>query len=212
MARARRAMIDSQLRVSGVNDVAVLAGMATLPREAFVPEARRAAAYTDRAQPLGTTGGGEARVLNPPLGHGQMLVEAQPTAQDRALLVGGGTGYLAALLEPMVGSLQVVESSAELAAAAPVQAGAWTVGPLAEGAAAGAPYSLIMIDGAIEQLPDSLAAQLDDKGRVVTGLIQRGVTRLAIGRKAAGAVGFLTLAEIDLAPLAEFAAPRRWSF
>ena len=69
-----------------------------------------------------------------------------------------------------------------------------------------------MIDGAIAQFPASLAAQLADDGRVITGLIERGVARLAVGRKAAGAVGFLTLGEIDLAPLAEFAARKNWSF
>lgn len=206
-AAARRAMIDSQLRVSGVNDPVVLAAMAGLAREDYMPAACRATAYIDRPLPIG-----EGRVLAPPLSHGQMLVEAAPAATDNALLIGGGTGYLAALLAPLVGSLHVVESSQALATAAPVKAGRWTMGPLAKGVRAGAPYTLVVIDGAIEQLPASLARQLGDAGRVVTGLLERGVARLAVGRKAAGVVGFLTLGEIDLAPLAEFAAPRRWSF
>lgn len=211
-AAARRAMIDSQLRVSGVNDPVVLAAMAALPREEFVPEARRPTAYSDRAQPLGTGANGEPRLLAPPLSHGKMLIEARPSLDDRALVVAGGTGYLAALVAPLVASLHVVESSAALAGAAPVQAGAWHIGPLAEGVPDGAPYSLILIDGTIEHLPDALAAQLAEDGRIVTGLLQRGVSRLAVGRKAVGTVGFLALAEIDFAPLAEFAAPRRWSF
>ena len=205
-------MIDGQLRVSGVGDAAVLAAMGALPRELFVPAAARATAYIDRAVPLGAGSDGELRVLAPPLSHGAMLSEAAPTLDDAALLVGGGTGYLAALLGPLVGSLHVVESAAGLASAAPQKAGTWTSGPLAQGVEAGAPYSLVVIDGAIAQFPDSLARQLADHGRVVTGLIVRGVARLAIGRKAAGAVGFLTLGEIDLAPLAEFAAPRQWAF
>ena len=206
-------MIDGQLRVSGVGDAAVLAAMGALPRELFVPAAARATAYIDRAVPLGAGSDGELRVLAPPLSHGAMLSEAAPTLADAALLVGGGTGYLAALLAPMVGSLTVVESAAVLAAAAPQHAGKWApAGPLAQGVKAGAPYSLIVIDGAIAQFPDSLAKQLADNGRVITGLIERGVARLAVGRKAGGAVGFLTLGEIDLAPLAEFAAPRRWAF
>lgn len=200
-------MIDGQLRVSGVTDVAVLAAMGALPREEFVPAAARETAYIDRAVPLG-----DGRFLAPPLSHGAMLTEASPTLHDNALLIGGGTGYLAALLASLTGSLQVVESSAALAAAAPQQAGSWTVGPLAQGAEGGAPYSLIVIDGAIAQFPASLAAQLADDGRVVTGLIERGVARLAVGRKAASAVSFLTLGEIDLAPLAEFAATKNWSF
>ncbi len=205
-------MIDGQLRVSGISDPVVLAAMGSLERQAFVPAAARAAAYIDRAVPLGQGAGGEARFLAPPLSHAAMLSEAAPTKADTVLLVGGGTGYLAALLGPLTGSLHVVESVAALAEAAPEQIGHWTAGPLAQGAKAGAPYSLIVIDGAIEQFPDSLAAQLADDGRVVTGLIERGVSRLAVGRKAAGTVAFLTLGEIDLAPLAEFAAPRQWSF
>ena len=205
-------MIDGQLRVSGITDATVIAAMGALARELFVPARARATAYIDRAVPLG-----EGRVLAPPLSHGAMLTEAAPTLADIVLLVGGSTGYLAALLAPLVGSLHVVESAATLAAAAPEQAGTWTTGPLAQGVEAGAPYSLIVIDGAIARFPDSLGAQLGDNGRVVTGLIERGIARLAVGRKAqgsgsTGAVGFLTLGEIDLAPLAEFAAPRQWSF
>jgi len=213
---ARRAMIDSQLRVSGISDSVVLAAMGALAREPFVPAGARATAYIDRAVPLEAGSGGESRFLAPPLSHAAMLAEAAPTGVDAVLLVGGGTGYLAALLGPLAGSLHVVESVSALAEAAPIRIGEWTAGPLAQGVKAGTPYTLIVIDGAIAQFPDSLADQLADDGRVVTGLIERGVARLAVGRKAGGpnssAVGFLTLGEIDLAPLAEFAAPRQWRF
>lgn len=189
----RRAMIDSQLRTSGVNEPWVLAAMASLPREDFVPEAARAAAYIDRAVPLG-----EGRYLAAPLVHGRMLAEAAPTLEDKVLLVGDGKGYLAALLAGLCGSLDAV---------APADA--------AKKAKAGA-YSLILVDGAAEQLPPALTARLADDGRLVTGLVERGVTRLAVGRKAPGAgggeVALLPLAEIGIPVLPEFAAPRRWSF
>lgn len=206
-AEIRRAMIDSQLRVSGVNDPAVLAEMNVVAREDFVPAARRSVAYADRAIPLG---GG--RVLAPALSHGQMLTEAQPVSDDNVLIVGGGTGYLAAVLAPLVGTLTVVESDPELAAAAPFKAGTWLTGPLAKGAAKCGPYSLILIDGAVEQVPAELAKQLADDGRVVTGLIENGVTRLATGRKSGGTIALFALSEADFAPLGEFAAPRKWSF
>lgn len=186
---ARRAMIDSQLRTSGVNEPWVLAAMARVPREDYVPEASRAAAYIDRAVPLG-----DGRFLAAPLVHGRMLAEAAPTARDRALLVGDGKGYLAALLAPLVGALDSID---------PADAGT------ARDAAA---YSLIVIDGAVEELPKALATQLADDGRLVTGVVLRGVTRLAVGRKAAGEVALLPLAEIGIPVLPELAAPRRWSF
>jgi protein-L-isoaspartate(D-aspartate) O-methyltransferase len=185
---ARRAMIDSQLRTSGVNEPWVLAAMAGVAREDFVPANMRAAAYIDRAVPLG---GG--RFLAAPLVHGRMLAEAAPTTADTALLVGDGDGYLAALLRSLVGSLDADEPAA---AAAKRKDG----------------YSLIVIDGAIATLPDALAARLADGGRLVTGLVVRGVTRLAAGRKAAGEVALLPLAEIGIPVLPEFAAPQRWSF
>ena len=190
---ARRAMIDSQLRTSGVNEPWVLAAMNSVRREDFVPEAARAAAYIDRAVPLG-----EGRFLAAPLVHGRFLAEAVPTKQDKALLVGDGNGYLAALLRPLVGSLDAVD---------PAQGAAQSDAPAGQG-----DYSLVIIDGAIEHLPASLAARLSEGGRLVTGLVERGVTRLATGRKAAGEVTLLPLAELGIPVLPEFAAPRRWSF
>jgi protein-L-isoaspartate(D-aspartate) O-methyltransferase len=186
---ARRAMIDSQLRTSGVNEPWVLAAMARLPREDFVPAEAKAAAYIDRAVPLG-----EGRFLAAPLVQGMMLTEACPTADDKALLVGDGKGYLAALLRPLVDSLDAVD---------PAEAGS----KKGKGS-----YSLIVVDGAIEELPGALAAQLAEDGRIVTGLVLRGVTRLAAGRKAGGEVALLPLAEIGIPVLSEFAAPKRWSF
>jgi len=185
---ARRAMIDSQLRPSGVNDPAVLARFAALAREDFVPAAARSVAYMDRAVPLGN-----GLALAPAITHGQMLVEADLRADDRVLLVDGGTGYLAALVKPLVGSVDVI---------APEDAAK----------AKGGPYTLLLIDGAIETFPEGLNKVLAEDGRVVSGLVERGVTRLAVGRKAAGAVGFLTLAEADFAVLPGFTKPRKWSF
>ncbi len=190
---ARRAMIDSQLRTSGVNEPWVLAAMFRVPREDFVPETARSAAYIDRAIALD-----DGSFLAAPLVHGRMLAEAAPRLDDTALLIGDGKGYLAALLRPLVGSLD---------AADPAQAAAAVTTKRKQGA-----YSLIVIDGAIEQLPVALAASLADDGRLVTGLIERGVTRLAAGRKAGGAVALLPLAELGIPVLPQFAAPKRWSF
>jgi protein-L-isoaspartate(D-aspartate) O-methyltransferase len=188
-AAARQAMIDSQLRVSGVTESFVLSAMGSLAREDFVPQAARDHAYIDRAIPLGQGG-----ALAAPLVQGLMLREAAPRPDDKALLVDGGSGYLAALVEPLVGSLTV-----ETPAAAAAKRG--------KGA-----FSLLIIDGAIAQLPPGLAAQLVEGGRIVTGLDQRGITRLATGRKVAGAITLLPLADIGIPVLAEFTVPKGWSF
>lgn len=187
-AEARRAMISSQLRTSDVNEHWVLEAMAKVAREDYVPAAMHEAAYIDRAVPLG-----DGRFLAAPLVHGKMLSEAQPKAQDKVLLVGDGAGYLAALLRPLVGTLDAV---------APGDASAEGEGG----------YTLIVVDGAIEVLPAPLAARLAEGGRVVTGVVERGVTRLAAGTKAAGIVSLLPLAELGIPVLPELAAPKRWSF
>ena len=82
-AVARKAMIDSQLRTSGVNDAFVLERMGSVPREDFVPENAKANAYMDRAIRLEDGG-----FLPAPLFHGAMLAEARPGADDRVLVVG----------------------------------------------------------------------------------------------------------------------------
>ena len=188
-AAARRAMIDSQLRTSGVNEPFVLERMGALAREDFVPQAARGIAYMDRAVPLG-----DGRFLAAPVVHGRMLAEARPTAADRALVVDGGSGYLPELLRPLVGQLEVV---APEAAATSAKRG---------------DFSLLLIDGAVEQVPGSLARRLADDGRVVTGLVRDGVTRLAVGRKAAGEVALLPLAEIGMPVLHAFDRPKSWVF
>jgi len=185
---ARRAMIDSQLRTSGVNEPWILDAMGSVAREDFVPAAMREAAYIDRAIPLG-----DGRMLAAPIVQGRLLAEARPTQSDKALLVGDGAGYLAALLRPLVGSLDTV---APADAATPGAGG----------------YSLIVIDGAIEVLPDGLADRLGEGGRIATGQMLRGVTRVAVGRKSGSSVSLLPLAEIGIPILSEFAAPKRWSF
>jgi protein-L-isoaspartate(D-aspartate) O-methyltransferase len=187
---ARRAMIDSQLRTSGVNEPWVLAAMARVAREDFVPAEAREAAYIDRAIPLG-----DGRFLAAPLVHARMLAEAAPTPDDSVLLVGDGNGYLAALLRPLVGSLDALSPA-----------------DVAQGKQRKVEFTLIVIDGAAEQVPPALAAQLAEGGRLVTGLVERGVTRLATGRKAAGDVALLPLAELGIPVLAELAAPRLWKF
>lgn len=187
---ARRSMIDSQLRVSGINEDWLIAAFARIAREDFVPAAARGHAYIDRAIPL--DGG---HVLPAPLVQALMLQAAAPRAEDKALVVGCGSEYLATLLRPMVATLDTV-SAAEAAAQASGMG----------------QHSLILIDGAIEALPAGLAAELAEGGRIVAGLVEGSLTRLVLGRKTAGAIALQTIAEIGIPVLGEFARPKSWSF
>ena len=189
---ARRAMIDSQLRTSGVNEEYVLARMLAVPREDFLPADKASVAYIDRAVTLAEG------ALAAPLFYGKLLMEAAPTPTDSVLVVEGGTGYLAELLRPLVTQLTTV-SAADAAQGGATGSGAGT-------------YSLIVIDGAIEHLTDGLAAQLGDNGRIVTGLVLRQVTRLASGRKVAGQINLQPVEDLGIPVLPAFAAPKRWTF
>ncbi|ALE17797.1 Protein-L-isoaspartate O-methyltransferase [Altererythrobacter epoxidivorans] len=190
MSAPRKAMIDSQLRTSGVNEDFVLARMGTVPREEFVPESARDVAYIDRAIPLG-----DGNFLAAPLVHGKMLAEAAPKTDDSVLVVESGSAYLTELVRPLVASVET--TTAEEAAAKSSKRKS---------------FSLILVDGAIEDLPDSLVKRLDENGRIVTGTVTRGVTRLASGRKVAGQVALQPLGEIGIPVLHAFAKKKEWSF
>lgn len=190
MTVARKAMIDSQLRTSGVNEEFVLSRMGMVAREDFVPEGSRDIAYMDRAIPLG---GG--RYLSAPLVHGKMLAEAMPRSNDSALVVENGNSYLAELARPLVDKLESMS---------------------ADDAATGKPgrkkYSLVLIDGAIEELPEGLAKRVEEGGRVVTGVVSNGVTRLASGKNVGGTIVLQPIAELGIPVLGQFAKPKEWSF
>jgi protein-L-isoaspartate(D-aspartate) O-methyltransferase len=188
-AIARRAMIDSQLRTSGVNEEYVLARMLAVPREDFLPAEKASLAYIDRAVTLGAAGH-----LAAPLFYGKLVLEAAPKPDDRVLVVEGGTGYLAELLRPLVADVTPIG-----AADAATAAGAGD-------------FSLIVIDGAIEQLPETLAARLAEGGRIVSGLVLRKVTRLASGRKVAGRVTLQPVEDLGIPVLHAFDAPKGWTF
>jgi protein-L-isoaspartate(D-aspartate) O-methyltransferase len=184
-AAARRAMIDSQLRPEGVTDPAVLASMASIPREQFVPEALRPLAYSDRPLDLGN-----GKALMAPAALAKLLTEIEPRAGESALLV-GTNGYTAEVLEALGLNVDVAQ------------------GP--EAAPKG-PYDLIIIDGAVEEVPPALVARLGPEGRLGTAIADNGVTRLAIGRVSGGALGLRRFADAEVPILPGFARPRVFTF
>lgn len=208
----RAAMVSSQLRTTGVDDVRVVGAMATVPREDFVPAASRRLAYRDGAVALG---GG--RYLNPPLATGRLLTEASILDGDRVLLIGAASGYTAAVLAHLGASVVAVETDPALLATARealdgIDGVELIEAPLAAGHAAAAPYDVLLVDGAVEQLPDALVAQLRPGGRIATGLLDRGVTRLASGRRTEGGSGLFAFTDAECVVLPGFTPPAGFRF
>lgn len=169
-ADARTRMVDSQLRPNKVSDPRILAAMRALPREQFLPPALAPLAYSDDDIPLG---GG--RFMMEPMVLARLVQLAAPEAGARALVVAAGTGYGAAVLAACGARVTALESDPALRAIAAraLMAEAPGVelvaGPLAAGWPAGAPYDLILIEGAVAEIPPSLGGQLRaDGGRLVT--------------------------------------------
>lgn len=207
-AAARRAMIDSQLRPQAVTDPLVVAAMASIPREQFVPAESRVMAYIDRVLPLG---GG--RAMSPPATTGRMLTELAAQPRERALVVGAHTGYTASILEEMGLEVTALESEPILVEQLRAVPGIRVEeGELAAGAPGGAPYDIIVIDGAVEFIPDALVEQLTLGGRLATCLFENGVQRLVIGRRTQHGFGTKSIADAAAAPLPGFSRPRVFTF
>lgn len=173
-ARARRLMVDGQIRTSDVNDMGILAAMLEVPRERFVPGSRAALAYLDLDVPLKSPPGGPERRLLKPMVLAKLIQAAEIGAADRVLDVGCATGYACAILSRLAAEVVGLEEDAELAAIASrtlQELGCSNVtivtGPLRGGWPEKGPYDVILLDGATEITPAALFPQLKDGGRLV---------------------------------------------
>ncbi|MFL6732318.1 MAG: protein-L-isoaspartate O-methyltransferase family protein [Sphingomicrobium sp.] len=206
-AAARQAMVEGQLRPEGVTDATVLEAMGSVPRERFLPSHTRPLAYVDRAVAIG-----DGRFLAAPAVLGQLLTQMMPERGQKALVVGAGTGYSAAILATMGLDVVSVESAAGLAAVARELSVEVVEGPLEAGFVSAAPYDQILIDGAVGYIPEAIIEQLAEGGRLGTAIVDRGITRLIIGRKSGGAFGYLSIGDAGVPALPGFSRAKEFTF
>ncbi|MBA5776457.1 protein-L-isoaspartate O-methyltransferase [Stappia sp. F7233] len=170
--QSRTRMVDNQLRTNDVTDLRILDAMGSVPRERFVPAAKRAVAYID--QDLAVREGAGGRYLLKPHILGRLIQLAEIAPEDVVLVVGCSTGYSVAVAARLAQSVVGLEEDGELVEEASstlvelgIENGAVIQGTLSEGCASEGPYDVILIDGAVEELPTALTRQLKDGGRLV---------------------------------------------
>lgn len=168
-AAARANMVETQIRTNRVSDPAVMAALAEVPREVFVPKPMRGVAYVDEALDVG---GG--RFIMEPLVLGRLLMGAGIQPTDVVLCVGDATGYATAVVSKLAQTVVALECDADWAGRASqslsdlgVDNAAVVRGALDQGYATQAPYDVILFAGAVSEVPAAICRQLADGGRLV---------------------------------------------
>ncbi|HET9903228.1 MAG TPA: protein-L-isoaspartate O-methyltransferase [Xanthobacteraceae bacterium] len=189
-ALARRNMVDGQLRTNDVTDPRLIAAFQDIPRERFVPSDKVPLAYLDCDLEVGP-----GRYLLKPLVLAKLIEIATVRPGDRALDIACATGYSTAVLARLAAQVIAVEEEPSLAQAARANLSALKAanarvhdGALAQGAPQHGPFDVIVINGAVEFVPDSLSAQLAEGGRLVCVVRQGPVGRGMLFQASAGHV------------------------
>jgi protein-L-isoaspartate(D-aspartate) O-methyltransferase len=215
-ALARRNMVDGQLRPNRVTSSLLLAAVGELPRERFLPPGLQSVAYADEDVPLGN-----GRFLMEPMVLARLIQNLQVRPEDKALVVASGRGYGAAILSRLAKSVTAVESDPALAAAAQqtmrelgLPGVQQVVGKPEEGAAASAPFDVVLIEGAVEAVPPVIFSQLAEGGRLATVVTDPtgalGVAHLFV--KEGGVASGRPLFDAGTPSLRGFASPPRFTF
>ncbi len=192
-AQARDHMVDGQIRPNKVIDPRIIRAMRSVPRERFLPPHLSSLAYADEDVPLP-----RGRALMEPMVIARLAQLARVRDGERVLVVGAGAGYGAALLAACGGQVTALEDDETLLAIARAVLPALApgvrmqAGPLPDGLPSGAPWDVIMIEGAVRAIPDALGAQVRrDGGRLVTVLAERAGAGLGVLAEHSGAAGVL---------------------
>jgi protein-L-isoaspartate(D-aspartate) O-methyltransferase len=218
-AALRETMVERQIRTFDVTDAGVLERMRAVPRELFVDPNLASLAYSDASL---TVTGAQPRELTAPLILARLLKEARLRDGERVLVVAGGSGYAAALVAGLVGSVvsldddEVLSARAKDAFAALGLGNAATlVAPLAQGAPKGAPFDLILVDGVSQGAFGPLFDQLSADGRLVAVIAEQAGVRVGkatLFQRADGHVSARVLFDASAGALAAFARPAEFVF
>lgn len=210
-------MVDGQLRTTDVTDVAILSAMLEIPREDFVPAQRRPLAYID--EDIAISEGRPGRHLMRASPFAKLLQLAAVREGELVLDVGCGTGYSSAVLARIAGFVVALESDPELAADAAGRLAALgcenvsvVEGPLPQGHAAQAPYDVIVVEGAVDEIPEALTAQLKDGGRLVAVVGTGNSGRATLWRKEGRLVSSRTGFNAAVQPLQAFSRVPAFEF
>lgn len=218
-ANARSWMVNAQLATNKIEDSRLREAFEVLPREVFVPEAFARTAYVDESIPLG-----DGRFMMEPMVLATLLQAAALTPADHVLHVGGNTGYGTAIIGQLAHSVVVVDEQRFVHGLPQklIYAGCRNVtcvSALAQGAPQHAPYDVVVIEGAIEELPAELLAQLKEGGRMVYGQVltappttSNGMARLMMAQKQQGKLVQRALSEATMPRLPGFARAEQFVF
>ncbi|MBT6119555.1 MAG: protein-L-isoaspartate O-methyltransferase [Rhodospirillaceae bacterium] len=211
---ARHNMVENQIRTNKVTDASLIGALSELPREAFVPERARSLAYVDEDLAIGA-----GRYLMEPMVLARLLQELAPRPDDVALVVGSGSGYSAAVLARLCTTVVAVEENADLAARSAetltrleIDNAVVIEGSLTEGYAKHSPYDVILVDGAVEAVPDALLDQLAEGGRLATVLHERGIGRGAMFSRVGGIISRRVVFDAATPVLPGFERPIAFEF
>ena len=203
--RARLAMVSDQIAARGVKDPRVLDAMRAVPRHEFVPASAREDAYVDSPLPIG-----HGQTISQPYIVALMTELARPSPSDRALEIGTGSGYQAAVLSLLVKqvfSMELVDPLAQSAAATLRRLGYGNVTVRSGDGYLGwpeeAPFDIILVTAAPEQVPAALVAQLKPGGRLVVpvGQVYDVQDLQLIEKNAAGRVTTRSIIPVRFVPL-----------
>lgn len=189
-AARRTTMVDTQIRPSDVTKFPIIDAMLKTRREAFVPAEKAEAAYIDDIIDLG-----EGRFVLDPRTFARMLDALDIQVTDMVLDLGCGLGYSAAVLSHMAEAVIAVEMDASLvseAEAALAQEGILNVavfeGQLVDGAPKQAPFDVIILEGSVQHVPETITDQLADGGRIAAIWDDVGQGQIRVGYKIDGRI------------------------